>query len=169
MANPPTPSTPNPLHATTRPRVPLYPAAVPHYLGPSPVVVADIAIQNRAGVYKRGFAALSSSLALSVIPPGMSTLLGVDFTSAPRWGSQTVPNWCNEPCDIGTIRIQFPGCTGTLSTYYLLVRRPRNAAPWMGSRLLLGTQFLAQEQGEVWVDFASPSYSPRRPFGELRL
>jgi hypothetical protein len=164
--------TPNPLpQNTSRWCVPLYPEAVPHYMGPSPLVVADVTIRNRTGTYTRGFAAVSTALTLSVIPPRMAALLNVQFAPDPRWVGIPVPDWYGVPCEIGGIVVQFPvGWTPPATFYHVLVRRPLRNEPWMGTRLLLGTHFLKQVRAELWVDFANPDYShPRRSFGEMRL
>jgi hypothetical protein len=149
---------PNPLSPHSgRWGVPVYGEPVPAHLGPWPRAEVDVSVRNVRGRFARGRAALATDLTVSVIPPDVLTMLGVAFTPDPLWAGFAVDPWCGVPCDIGRIAVQFPvpGRPPPQMWFYIQVRRPVGPQlPWMGTRLLLGSEFMTRSRAEWWLDYA---------------
>lgn len=159
--------------------VPIFAEPIPALLGESPRFVARTQFADGRGSFSNGFSAVAGDLTLSVLPPGLWSRamrfgLRIDVQPDPRWGPADVPDWCGVGCDIGIIRIRFPIRSGPslMPLYFCLVRLPKVSASWMGTRLLLGTQFLSQSRARLSVDCQRPiPYIPayQTPVGELSL
>ncbi len=153
--------------------VPLYPELLPHPFGPSPRPEARTEFAAEDGGVVIGQSALAPHLPVSILPPDLY-LIGADPILHPWWPTGVpLPDWCGVLCDLVVVRLRFPNATmhRPAPAYFVTALLPRQTEPWMGSRFLIGAEFLTTHNADVRLTYSRtmrthPASHPG-PMGEL--
>jgi hypothetical protein len=100
--------------------------------------------------------------ALSVIPPAVLERLDLAIVSEPGWKGN-VPTWFGILCRIGGVRLWLPILEepGVYHEFGLLALFPQHDLEDAPPFVQLGTQFLLQHAGALYLDCSSPSVECR--------
>jgi hypothetical protein len=160
--------------------VPLYPEPIAHAIppagsgaGPSSLFRVSIALQSRNKCWRNLHAVLSTHEALSVLPLGMRNAGDLLIQPLPGYMNFPVPPWCGIPCDLGRITARvWTHNPPILLNLSLIVRVPKRQDSWVKDHfLLLGSQFLNQENAFVSIDVRAIQFAQRdtKSCGEIVL